>query len=273
MQSSVINATTPTLRIVPTDSVFPHETHDRQRAIPLIEKMRGSDIMINPPIVAPINDTQYVILDGANRCYTFRHLGYPHLLVQVVSYGTDEVQLDTWQHIASHWTIDGLMHHLKILNNIELLDGKHDNACVQITLNNNDLIAIHTPATTLHEQNAVLREVVDIYQTNATLFRTAITNPDEVWGLYPEAVAFLQFPNYTPQDIITATKDKAYLPPGISRHIIHGRALRVNYPMDALRDEHTSLEAKNEALQKWIQQKLANRQVRYYAEATYQFDE
>jgi hypothetical protein len=33
------------------------------------------------------------------------------------------------------------------------------------------------------------------------------------------------------------------------------------------------LRDKNEALQSWVQQKLANRQVRYYAEATYQFDE
>lgn len=273
MQSSVINATTPTLRIVSTDSVFPHETHDSQRAIPLIEKIRVSDVMINPPIVTAINDNQYVILDGANRCYTFRKLGYPHLLVQVVSYKTGEVKVGTWQHIASHWAIDDLLHHLKNLDNIELLDGHHKDSCVQITLNNGQLLALHTSATTLHEQNAVLRDVVDIYQTNATLFRTAITNPEDVWNLYPEAIAFLQFPEFTPQDIITATLEKAYLPPGISRHIIHGRALKVNYPMDALRDESVSLEEKNQALQQWVQQKLANRQVRYYAETTYQFDE
>jgi hypothetical protein len=65
----------------------------------------------------------------------------------------------------------------------------------------------------------------------------------------------------------------AYLPPGISRHIIHGRALKIQYPLDQLRDKVSSIEEKNTVLQHWVQEKLAHRHVRYYAEATYQFDE
>jgi hypothetical protein len=33
-------------------------------------------------------------LDGANRCYAFKELGYPHILVQVVSYDNSYVELD-----------------------------------------------------------------------------------------------------------------------------------------------------------------------------------
>lgn len=62
-------------------------------------------------------------------------------------------------------------------------------------------------------------------------------------------------------------------PPGISRHIIHGRALLVNYPIDALKDTTTTLQEKNDALFAWIQMRLAHRKIRYYAETTYQFDE
>jgi hypothetical protein len=72
---------------------------------------------------------------------------------------------------------------------------------------------------------------------------------------------------------MAAAQYKAFLPPGISRHIIHGRALRVNYPLDVLSDANKNLVSKNDDLNAWIQHKLANRQVRYYAEATYQFDE
>ncbi|MCA9906825.1 MAG: hypothetical protein KC547_23380, partial [Anaerolineae bacterium] len=64
-----------------------------------------------------------------------------------------------------------------------------------------------------------------------------------------------------------------FLPPGISRHIVHGRAIRVNYPLDALRDSSLTLDDKNARLQDWIRHRLASRAVRYYAEATYQFDE
>ena len=44
-------------------------------------------------------------------------------------------------------------------------------------------------------------------------------------------------------------------------------------PLAALRDPNITLEQKNIDLLRWMQNKLANRQVRYYAEATYQFDE
>ena len=37
--------------------------------------------------------------------------------------------------------------------------------------------------------------------------------------------------------------------------------------------EATSLEWKNRELQQWMQRKLSERSIRYYAEATYQFDE
>ena len=91
--------------------------------------------------------------------------------------------------------------------------------------------------------------------------------------MFPDANAVVHFPPYLPADIIEAAQHDAFLPPGISRHIVHGRAIRVNYPLDALRDPNTSLEQKNDDLLRWMQNKLANRQVRYYAEATYQFDE
>ncbi len=119
----------------------------------------------------------------------------------------------------------------------------------------------------------MLREVVACYQQNARLHRTALTDPEAIWPLYPETTALFVFAPYSPADIIQAAQDHAYLPPGISRHIVQGRALRVNYPLAELRDPATPLERKNAHLLEWLQNKLANRQVRYYAEATYQFDE
>ena len=42
---------------------------------------------------------------------------------------------------------------------------------------------------------------------------------------------------------MVAAQWNAFLPPGISRHIVQGRALRVNYPLKALCDSSVSLEA------------------------------
>ncbi|MBZ0291861.1 MAG: hypothetical protein K8L99_04765 [Anaerolineae bacterium] len=273
MLSDVSAAPTPDLRIVPVNVLYPHEDHDSQRSEPLIERLKTESLMINPPIVAPMSNSEFVILDGANRCYAFQQLNYPHILVQVAPYDSGYVQLETWSHVVSHWQTGKLLDHLRALPDLTLSEGYHASAIAQFTLRDNSVLSVLTPFNITKERNAVLREVVSVYQKNASLHRTAIREPDDIWPLFEECVALVIFPSYQPADIITAARHHAYLPPGVSRHIVHGRALRVNYPMDRLRDENTPLQDKNQALQSWVREKLGKRKVRYYAEATYQFDE
>lgn len=267
------SAPPPDLRIIATDSVFPHEEHDSQRSTPLIERLKVAEFITNPPIVAPMDHDQYVILDGANRCYSFAQLGFSHILVQVASYESGYVDLQTWNHVISDWNQDAFLKALKQHPEVKINLGQSNEAVAHLLLLDGQSISLCAPVQTTHERNAVLRAIVQVYQQNATLYRTALNEPEEVWSLYPEALGLMVFPDYQPSDIIAAAKYKAYLPPGISRHIIYGRALMVNYPIQALKDVSIGLADKNEALQSWIHQKLANRQVRYYAEATYQFSE
>ena len=266
-------APTPDLRIVQTSSVHAHEDHDTQRSRPLIERLQHEEFMINPPIVAPISSVEYVILDGANRCYAFDQLGYPHILVQVAAYESGYVELETWSHIVSHWQIASFVAALQGIPDIQITPGQDRNAIAHILLRDERVLAVHASIKNTHERNAALRKMVATYQQNARLFRTTLNEPDEIWPLYPEAIALVVFPAYQPADIMAAARHQAYLPAGVSRHIVHGRALRINYPIAALRDENTRLADKNQALQTWLQDRLANRKVRYYAEATYQFDE
>jgi L-serine kinase (ATP) / ParB family transcriptional regulator, heme-responsive regulator len=267
------DAPPPDLRIVLTESLFPHEEHDSQRAVPLIERLQTESVVINPPIVSPMGASQYVILDGANRYYAFSHLEYPHILVQVASYESGYVELKTWRHLVCDWDSNAFVQHLQELRDLELIEGQYTDAIAHILFRDNRVIGLRAPVENTHERNAVLRKIVAVYQQNAVLHRTALTEPDDIWPLHPNATAIVAFPQYQPADIMAAARYKAYLPPGISRHIIHGRALRVNYPLDSLRDVHVRLSEKNQNLQAWMQNKLENRRVRYYAEATYQFDE
>lgn len=265
---------TPNLRIVPVSSLHPHEEHDSQRSQPLIERFASETCMINPPLVAPMNSgDDYVILDGANRVFVFSELHYPHILVQVAPYDGGHVTLSNWQHIVAEWNESALLDHMQRIPDIKLEYGDRPDAIAHIYLGDSRVRAICAAADNLAERNAVLREVVRGYQQNARLHRTALTDPEAIWPLYPEAVALFVFAPYAPADIVQAAQTHAYLPPGISRHIVQGRALRVNYPLAELRDPITPLERKNAHLLEWLQNKLANRQVRYYAEATYQFDE
>jgi hypothetical protein len=273
MQTARSDAPVPDLRIVLTESLHPHEEFDSQRATPLVQRLQQEAVMINPPIVAPMGTSQFVILDGANRCHAFSLLEYPHILVQVTSYDSGYVELETWRHIVSGWDEREFIQHLQNLPDIEIIEGQDVHAICHLIFRDQRVMALRAPVENTLERNAALRDVVRVYQQNATLYRTAINEPDDIWPLYEKAIALVIFPHYQPADILIAARYKAYLPPGISRHIVHGRALRINYPLDALRDTNVSLADKNETLKRWLQDKFARRQIRYYSEATYQFDE
>lgn len=265
----------PNLSIVPADRLHAHEEHDSQRSEPLIARMRRETTMINPPLVAPMDEDhdQYVILDGANRVHALCALDYPHLLVQVVDYDGGLVELDNWQHVVAGWSADEFIQHLRQIPEIRLGECGSEPAITEVLLAGGERLSICGGVASVHERNRLLRQVVAVYQRHAHLHRTASIDPAEIWDAYPDAAAALIFPLYQPADIIAAARDREYLPPGISRHIVQGRAIQVNYPLAWLRDPAPPLKQKNADLHHWVQSKLANREVRYYAEATYQFDE
>jgi hypothetical protein len=237
-----------------------------------MERLRLAEVFTNPPLVAEYANNKYVLMDGSNRHISFQTLGYQHILVQIADYDTDWVELGVWQHVVADWDAPRFLRMLEDINHIDVRDGWDSKAVAQVLLRDGPVYSISAVVDSLAERNATLRQVVESYHTHATLYRTPLTDPGLIWSLFPSGLALVMFPNYQPQDIIDAAVQKTYLPPGVSRHIIHGRALNLNYPMDDLRSA-LPLETKNAQLEAWLQKQYARRRVRYYAEATYQFDE
>ncbi len=66
--------------------------------------------------------------------------------------------------------------------------------------------------------------------------------------------------------------DGKRLPAGVPRFVLASRALRVNYPLQHLRGPASLSESQN-TLDEWLRRRVNGRCVRYYAEATYLFDE
>src|SRR5260370_14103060 len=171
----------PDLRIVPLDSLVPHEEHDAQRSDPLIERIRPAGTWLNPPIVAPMGDGRFVILDGANRHYALGALGYHYILVQVVEYESASVQLETWHHIVSG------MSWFKFLRNMLAIDGLTvictDLLSARAALARREVLAYtvlhddnaytlsadNIADTTIAKRTAPLRELLDTYKAPAVL--------------------------------------------------------------------------------------------------------
>lgn len=272
MISNPVSVPPPNLRIVAVDNVLPHEKGDIQRSRPLMERLKHAEFFTNPPVVAEFAADEYVLMDGSNRHISLKTLGYRHILVQIADYESDWVDLGVWQHIVANWDAQRFLRMLEDIDHIDVSDGWDSKAVAQVLLRDGPVYSISAVVDSLAERNATLRQVVESYHTNATLYRTPLTDPGLIWSLFPNGVALVMFPHYQPQDIVAAATEEAFLPPGVSRHIIHGRALNLNYPMDDLRSA-LPLERKNEQLEAWLRKQYAQRSVRYYAEATYQFDE
>lgn len=272
----------PDLRIVPVDLLVPHEEHDDQRSEPLIKRIEQSGVWLNPPVVAPMGDGRYVILDGANRHHCLKTLGYPHILVQVVEYESSAVRLETWHHVVSDISWFEFLRAIREIPELsiertDLLSARAALArrlvLAYAVLRDHSAYTLNAHIRSMEGRTAILRQIVDTYKTKGVLNRINTDALSLARRVYPNAVAIVVFPHYEPVEILVAARDGVRLPPGISRHMIQGRAMRLNYPLTELRDDGTSLEEKNARLQAWIQQRTAEKRIRYYAEATYLFDE
>ncbi len=58
---------------------------------------------------------------------------------------------------------------------------------------------------------------------------------------------------------------------GLTRHLIQGRALRLNYPLSELKSRKAW--RRRTAGCAWLVQKLSTKEVRFYGETTFLFDE
>src|SRR5688572_4068539 len=204
----------PHLHIVPLDQLVEQEHADAQRTTPLIESLQAEGTLRNPPIVAPLNETQprFVVLDGANRLAALRSLGYPHVIVQQVLYAAPQVRLTTWRHVVTGIHPEQFIGDLKTATGLDFLPAVPENTQaltdVDAALPHNLLAHViradgqvfiaHATgeALNLHSYNQRLNALVESYQTQGRLFRAATDDLDKARRLYPELTALVIFPAF-----------------------------------------------------------------------------
>lgn len=271
------------LAIVPLRDVLLHEEIEHKRVDKLMERLRTDRLLKNPPIVTQVKNegaTQYVVLDGASRTSALRALNIPDVLVQIVDYHSPALRLESWNHLLLDITPSELRREFDDLSCVEMVD--MDEAQAQRELRERKILAYLKfsdgrfaglrCSSDLAEQARALNEVVRAYESKVELYRVASTALEHPIADPKRMAAVMVFPRYKPDEIIHLALNGAKVPMGITRHIIPGRALRVNLPLDIL-ESSQSLEEKNAWLEAWLQEKRKNRNVRYYQEPVFLFDE
>ena len=273
----------PLLAVLPLDKLILHERHDLQRSPGLVENMRSSGVLRNPPIITPLHDRtgRYMVLDGAHRTLSFQTLGMRHILAQVVEPDDPGLSIHPWNHVI--WGLDTDEFHESIHSipfikletcawdaGYQQLASHH--ALALLHLPGGETFAARIPANDLVTRVNFLNAIVDRYKDRSGMDRTSIKDIESLNKLYPDLTGLVVFPGFRIEDILYLAGENHLLPTGSTRFTISPRALHVNYPLSELEAELT-LEEKNSNLQHWLQDRLANKGVRYYAEATYLFDE
>src|SRR5262245_48165636 len=245
----------PDLCFVPVDSLVPHEQHDPHRSGPLVQRFRDQGMLRNPPVVTPLrpDDDRYVVLDGANRATAAQAAGFPHMVVQRVHYEDPGVRLHTWHHGLSAFPIAELERALAAVPGLDRADSDLRHA--RAVLARREAIAfVALPGERaillvgggdLHQRNAVLNAVVDAYRARTPFLRTASDSLAEAQADHPEVTGLVVFPHFEPAEVLELAGSGARVPAGITRHVIPGRALRVDVPLERLADTSWSLEEKN----------------------------
>lgn len=274
----------PNLRILPTEKLVPHEWHDEQRAKPLIERLRASGVLRNPPVVSPFDDAsqRYMVLDGANRSVAFKQMGIPHILAQVVPANDPGLELHTWNHVLWNWDTQKFLESVQKIEGISLRQIDPAVKRPQSRWPQKTLVWLQTPKgdafiarsqpEDLSSRVRKLVQISDCYMSKAQLDRTMVQQVSELNGKPENLTALVVYPPFKPTEVLELCKQGILLPPGITRFTISPRALRVNYPLDEL-SSNKSIEAKNEALVRWVNERVARKGVRNYAEATVLYDE
>ena len=273
----------PRLAIVPVESVIPHEHHDDQRTPPLVKRIRASGVFRDPPIVMPLQDKsgRYMILDGTNRTMAIRQMGLTHILVQVVDPDDPGVTLKTWNHMV--WGIDpdswleAIRASLPLpLQEIDLEEGYRRlharQTLAAFSLPDGRALITEGIPEDVPTRLDYLNRIVNSYIHRAQVDRTVAHRATDMLPLHPDLAGVVIFPPFSIPQVLDAIGKGHLFPAGITRFTIAPRALRLHYPLEALAAA-ASLQEKNFALQQWIQERLARKGVRYYAEPTVLFDE
>jgi hypothetical protein len=275
----------PTLRLVPPDRVLFHEHPEAARTARLVERLRRDQRLRNPPIVAPLDATRYVLLDGANRVSAFRDLGFPQVPVQVVDYADAAIQLKGWHHLlveggaldlhGAYAAIPGVRcERVEPTALAALLEHRQAYAALVDAAGACwGLFPRDAGAVTLHAWVRVLEAVVGAYEGRSKLERIKWADfADLPPAVERVAHQLCLFPVFTKPELMRLVGEGVMIPTGITRHLVRGRALGLNLDLGFLTALQTDAE-RDAHFRTFVERLEIEGRIRFYEESVFILDE
>lgn len=254
------------LRVLSIKKLSLYEKFDHVKVKKLKKKILKDKVFKDPIIVGEItqnNKNIFIVLDGVNRLEAIKQIGAKKILAYVVPYFNEsEVSLLSNKHFLE-------------IDKEELLDlfgdfinKKNKNRFQQVatlTTGNNKYL-IESPKD-LKSSVMILNKLVGKYKGKINFARLSETdNP------YEKIKPMISFSKFFKNDIVELVNNDIMLESGITWHRINYALIRLNIPLDLLK-ENTSEEVLNNKIKKIIDNKIKNFSIRRYANPVVTFDE
>lgn len=274
----------PELHIVALKDVVLHEDPDMERVARLVDRFSADGVLKNPPVVGRVAENRRIVLDGANRITALRKLDYSDVLVQELDLFDPGLGLDTWHHAIEFLSTDELLAHAGQVPGVRVVSGESEQVpdrtdrtgdghaiLAGLRFPDRDPVVL-TGATDLTGRVQQLHEITRVYHRFAYFDRVSYTDLGHLARNYRGFSALVSFRRFTRQELQAITDQGRRVPSGITRVLLPKRALRFNLQLEILR-AGLSLEDKESWLQQTIQEKVADKAIRFYREPTFFFDE
>lgn len=236
----------PQLKLVPLSSIELQEEAEDDRLRKLVEAFRKSQTLKDPPIVASGLGKKLIQLDGTNRINVLRKLGCSHVVVQVVDYhDTSAVLIKSWVHVSKVNKQEffkklrklggGQTESFKLGLGVTLTG--HPLAAASIIFRDGSGLSLYSNSDIVRRVR-LMRAVVRLYGELITRDRQvtieSMAQLSEFFTKHKDKNVALFFPSFSSHEIYSLMEKGVTLPTGITRHVINGRVLRINYPIAML---------------------------------------
>jgi len=278
------------LEIISIKNILVHEEFDTSRSDDLIKKFKKSNTLTDPIIVASFGERKYLQLDGMNRLNCFKTLGIKTILCQIVDYNDQEVvEISTWIHLFQAKKDDFFKHVKKnkdlVIERADIeqvgpryIKEKDFGRLMTVVDKKEGAFLILTGGEFVEKikrlnyvvsfyKDSITREILSFPLTRRNVRLFFYENPHINFYENPKANLMVVFPNFTPQQVIQVVKTGGLFPAGVTKHLIKGRCLGVNVPLD-LFDNSKSVAFQNKQFSKF----LSGKKVRLYEETTINFE-
>lgn len=269
----------PNVQIVALDQCVLHEETDPARVQRLAWRIANEQLLQNPPIVAAHPDIDgLIVLDGATRTTALRSLGMPHGVVHIVDYTDERLTLHCWQHVLPGVAAETLLEAIRSKLGLQVTvcsaaeaDAVLEDRSALIAVRGDGQVYRVGTALPFEEHVGALQQLGRLITDHGSPLRIASEAGVQEAHLNAPST-LISYPAYTKEELVAALRAGLIFPAGITRHSLPERVLRMNVPLDALR-QPTPLPEKQAWFEGWLDAQWSDQRIRYYPEPTIVFND